>query len=45
MLKRQLSVVEERNRVRLREEKRKHKEMVQKIERDKGVETENFEIR
>eukprot|EP00092_Neocalanus_flemingeri_P069275 GFUD01084849.1.p1 GENE.GFUD01084849.1~~GFUD01084849.1.p1 ORF type:complete len:258 (+),score=113.32 GFUD01084849.1:51-824(+) len=45
MLNRQLSEVEERSRERLREEKKKHKEVLKRVERERRIETDNFEMR
>ena len=45
MLRRQLSEVEEKNRQRLNEERRKQLELVKKIERERRIETENYELR
>ena len=45
LLVRQLSEVEERNREILREEKRKHQEVVQRVERERRTVREHFEIR
>eukprot|EP00090_Calanus_glacialis_P006351 TRINITY_DN14958_c0_g1_i3.p1 TRINITY_DN14958_c0_g1~~TRINITY_DN14958_c0_g1_i3.p1 ORF type:complete len:247 (-),score=105.47 TRINITY_DN14958_c0_g1_i3:25-765(-) len=45
MLRRQLSEVEERNRERLAEERKKHLELVKKVERERRIQTENLELR
>ena len=45
MLRRQLSEVEEKNKERLTEERKKHLELVKKVERERGIETENYELR
>ena len=45
MLRRQLSEVEEKNRERLAEERKKHLELVKKVERERRIQTENLELR
>ena len=45
MLRRQLSEVEEENRERLREERKKHMAEVEKVERERGIEAENYQLR
>ena len=45
MLRRQLSEVEEKNRERLAEERKKYLELVKKVEREKRIQTENLELR
>ena len=37
--------MEERNRERLREERKRHQEAVQRVERERRIETEDYETR
>ena len=45
MLRRQISEVEERTREKLREEKKKHQEVVKKVERERRIVLDNYETR